>query len=201
MEVATRALEPHRREWAAAMRIEFAAAVEEGTELAFALGCLWVGWRETWTHRPGRFVMAAYALAAGVLVPVAAMMLWSAAHGSPFLTPDGVGWTGPRLDAGNAGGAVSLATVTAGLGLGHLWAAWKLVEGDWAGLGVAGRLGAAAAVTGVAFAGVLFLSGAPALPQAAAMAGEMAALSCLARWRGELEQDGSERGEPGEATA
>ena len=55
------------------MQGEFDAAIADGRPLTFAVGCLIAAWREMPTQAQGRFVLANYALALGLLVPTAGL--------------------------------------------------------------------------------------------------------------------------------
>ena len=73
MSLARRCLGENRREWALAMQGEFDAAIADDRPLAFAVGCLIAAWREMPAQGQGRFVLANYALALGLLVPTAGL--------------------------------------------------------------------------------------------------------------------------------
>ncbi|HEY6815485.1 MAG TPA: hypothetical protein VI168_08105, partial [Croceibacterium sp.] len=73
MALAVCCLGESRREWALAMRVEFDEARAEGRALAFATGCLATAWRAMPEHAEGRLVLARYALALGLLIPMAVL--------------------------------------------------------------------------------------------------------------------------------
>src|SRR3546814_7963130 len=76
-----------RREWSASMRAEFDAAAPEGRSLSFATGCLVAAWREMLTREEGRYTLTNYALALGVMIPMAALQIGCALFGLPYLYP------------------------------------------------------------------------------------------------------------------
>src|SRR3546814_3564115 len=73
-------MDESRREWSAAMRAEFDAAAPEGRSLSFATGCLVAAWREMLTREEGRYTLTNYALALGVMIPMAALQKIGRAH-------------------------------------------------------------------------------------------------------------------------
>jgi len=73
MALAVRCLRADCYEWGLAMEAEFEAAAEDGKPLLFATGCLIAGWREMVNHDEGRLVLAKYALALGLLLPIAGL--------------------------------------------------------------------------------------------------------------------------------
>lgn len=186
----------HRRDWAQAMEVEFNTAAEDGNSLRFAIGCLIAAWREMPTHAEGRFVLADHALAVGLIVPMAALLITGVLLGFPFLSPDHVGVHGllvgsggpePSLNEGNRAAVPSLATLVFLLGVGHLLMAWVMLDRDWARVIVMAKLNAATAATLVGFMAVLFLDDTRALVQAAALAVELTAIWGLARWHHHLQ--------------
>src|SRR4051794_30580509 len=94
MTVACRCLGKERRDWAEAMEVELDAAAEAGDGLSFAFGCLLAAWREMTACEEGRFALASHFLAAGVIVPIGALLLSSVLHGYAYLAPDGTGTAG-----------------------------------------------------------------------------------------------------------
>src|SRR3546814_8724268 len=75
MALAVCCMDESRREWSAAMRAEFDAAAPEGRSLSFATGCLVAAWREMLTREEGRYTLTNYALALGVMIPMAALQI------------------------------------------------------------------------------------------------------------------------------
>lgn len=202
MTLATRCFGDRRREWALAMEAEFGAATDDGKPLAFAMGCLAAAWREMPTHAEGRFTLANHAVAIGLIVPMAALLITGVLLGFPYLSPDHVGVHGllagsggpePSFNEGNRAAVPSLAALVVLLGVGHLLIAWTMLERDWARVIVMGELNAAVAATLVTFTAVLFLDDTRALLQAAALAVELTAVSVLARWHGRLPPCASSR--------
>lgn len=175
MTLATRCFGDRRREWALAMAAEFEAAAEDGKPLSFAIGCLAAAWREMPTHAEGRFALASHALAVGLFVPMAALLITGVLLGFPYLSPDQVGVHGllaasggpePSFNEGNRAAVPSLAALVFLLGVGHLLIAWAMLDRDWARVMVMGKLNAAVAATLVGFMAVLFLDDTRALVQA-----------------------------------
>ncbi|MGK6320719.1 hypothetical protein [Sphingomonas sp. DT-204] len=195
MALAVCCLGESRREWSAAMRVEFETAIAEGKPLRFATGCLAAAWRELLTQEEGRFVLTNYALALGLMIPMAALQIGSALFGLPYLYPGRHGLSGALLEGGAyevllrgvyQAAIPSLALLQLLIALGHLRIAWMMLERDWAGVTRLGMRTVASAVTLVLFMGVLFLDGSQALLQGAVLVVELAAVSMIARWQAQL---------------
>ena len=189
MRLAAASLGRHRREWAHAMQAEYEAAVEDGRPLAFAAGCLVGALREMPAHDGGRFVLANYILAIGLILPVTIIMLsglaaefgqFGARQGQSFGTGGG-----PLLTEGNRSALPSLAFLVFLLGAAHLRIAWSLLECDWPRVAETGRMIAALTLTLALFSGVVFVSEA-GLVHAAVAAIELAGVVVLARWHAQL---------------
>jgi hypothetical protein len=194
MLLAIRCLGEGRREWALAMQGEFGAAIDAGKPLAFATGCLIASWREMPKHEQGRFVLANYSLALGLIIPMAALQ-FACAAGLPFLfsTSDGP-YAVPALDGGQEL-YLSDAYLAAQPGLLGLWLllcllhlrlAWVLLECDWSRVIRAGSLSAALTATLVLANGVMLLVDDRAVLQAAALSIELLAIVVSARWHARL---------------
>lgn len=190
MVVAALCLGERRRDWALAMQGEFQSAIEDGHALRFATGCLIAAWRQMPAQEQGRFVIANYALALGMFVPMAVLQLEFVA-GLPFLslgpsglyamlTPDSV--QGPFLIHAYSSAIPVLVALWTLLGIGHLRLAWLLLERDWSRVARIGALTVAASATLVVFTVVLFLDDAGVHLQAALLAAELTAVYGLARW-------------------
>lgn len=182
-----------RRDWAEAMRAEYFEATDAGEALAFAAGCLSSAARTMLAEAEGRFAVATHVLAVGVLVPMAGLLLVSAALGFPYLAFEAVGagelgsgWPHVAVNAGNRNGVPLLALLTGVIGIGHVAVAWALLERDWERVARFGRIGAAMLVTMVAFSGVLFLYDPCALPQLAVVSVELALLWMAVHWHDDL---------------
>ena len=195
MAVATCLMSEHRRAWTAAMRAEFAVAAEEGAALPFAFGCLATAARELLTREEGRFTLTSYALALGLMLPMAAVQIGCAVFGLPYLYPDRAGLTGALLQGREHEALVrgiyqaavpSLAMLLVLLGLGHVRIAWAMLDRDWASVRRLGAFALAAAATLIGFMGVLFLDGRQALTQAGVLAIELAVVTLVARWHAQL---------------
>lgn len=184
-----------RGEWAAAMRAEFETAVEEGTPLWFATGCLIAAWRELVTRDEGRFALTSYALALGLMLPMAALQIGCALLGLPYLFPDQQGLSGAMLEGGAHENLLrgvyqaaipSLALLQLLIGVGHLRIAWAMLERDWDAVTRLATLTLAASATLVLFMTVLFLNGIQALLQGGVLAIELATLVMVAQWHAQL---------------
>lgn len=194
MAIAVRSFSESRHDWAMAMEVEFEVAVEAGEGLAFAVGCLMGAWREMPAYEEGRFTLASYLFSLGVIVPMAALLLLSVAHGFAYLAPDGTGTAGLLGSQGpvfpvtyaNQTGLPLMAVLTLGLGFGHFAMAWAILDRNWARVAVMGRVGAAVMATMIIFTGILFLYDTCAFPQAGAIAIELLAIWILMRWHDEL---------------
>ena len=171
-----------------AMEAEFEVAVEDRRPFLFALGCLFAAWREIGKHSEGRLIVATYALALGVLIPMAALQFQqavgflSSAEGPPFGDPSAS--DGPNLYliwSQNSAIPVLLITWLL-LGMAHLCLAWMLVEGDWPRIVKCGTLIAAAMITLSLFMGVLMLDLSSLRAQVAELAIEFVAVVSMSRW-------------------
>ncbi|MFD1034332.1 hypothetical protein ACFQ15_06675 [Sphingomonas hankookensis] len=190
--LATRWLGPARCDWAQAMRAEFAEATDAGEGLGFAAGCLWSAARTMVAEADGRFALAIHVLAVGVLVPMAGLLLMSAALGFPYLAFEAVGaqvlgsgWP-HAVNVGNRSGVPLLALLTGVVGIGHVAVAWALLERDWDRVAMLARIGAAMLATMVAFSAILFLYDPCALPQLGIVGGELVLLWLAVRWHDDL---------------
>lgn len=186
--LASRSLGSDRRTWAMAMEAEFEAAVEDRRPFLFALGCLFAAWREIGKHSEGRLILANYALALGVLIPMAALQFQQAigflslAEGPPFGIPSA--GDGPNLYliwSQNSAIPVLLITWLL-LGMAHLCLAWMLVEGDWPRIVKCGTLIGAATITLSLFMGVLMLDLSSLRAQVAELAIEFVAVVSISQW-------------------
>ncbi len=195
--LASRSLGSDRRTWAMAMEAEFEAAVEDRRSFLFALGCLFAAWREIGKHSEGRLIVATYALALGVLIPMAAMQFQqavgflSSADGPPFGNPSAS--DGPNLYliwSQNSAIPVLLVTWLL-LGMAHLFLAWMLVEGDWPRIVKCGTLIGAAMITLSLFMGVLMLDLSSLRAQVAELAIEFVAVVSISRWHARVLADAS----------
>jgi hypothetical protein len=195
MALAVASLSESRREWSLAMQAEFETAVTEGKPLLFAMGCLTAAWREMVTREEGRFLLTNYALALGLMIPMAALQIGCAVFGLPYLFPGQAGLGGALLQGGAQevllrgvyqAAVPSLSLLLLLLGLGHLRIAWAMLDRDWPRVQRTGMLASAAAATLIIFMGTLFLDGRQAMLQAAVLAIELATLSVVVRWHAEL---------------
>src|SRR5690606_20902064 len=139
MVLAVNLLGESRSDWGQAIQVEFEVARAEGEGLAFASGCVLAAWGEMLKHPEGRHVLADYAFALGLLIPMAAFQFASAfglastiegplseaiflpkAASNPFVSY-------PQVSA-----LTCLLVLWLLLGLSHVRLAWVLVERDWA---------------------------------------------------------------------
>lgn len=195
MGLATCVLTDSRREWAAAMRSEFEVAVEDGTPLSFAFGCLATALRELLSREEGRFAVTSYALALGLMLPMAALQIGCAVFGLPYLYPGRTGLSGALLQGSEhellirgvyQAAIPSIALLLLLLGLGHVRIAWAMLDHDWARVRRLGALTLAASTTLLAFMAVLFLDGTQALTQTAILSIELATLAMITKWHAQL---------------
>lgn len=194
MTVAAASLGENRREWALAMQAELDAAIEDGRPLAFAMGCLIAAWREMPRQAQGRFTLANYALALGVLIPTAVLQLACVA-GFPYLFLgrggiDGMVAAGASQDPYLADSHLAAVPVLVALwlllGIGHLRLAWLLLGQYWSRVAKVGALMAAVSATLVIFAKVLFIDDAGVALQALLLALQLSAIYASARWHARL---------------
>lgn len=193
MTVAAHSLGENRREWALAMQAEFETAMDDRRPLAFATGCLIAAWRQMPAPGEERFLFANYALALGVLIPMAGLQFACAAGSSLFLGQAGLyavlapgGAQDPYLAEAHRSAIPTLLGLWLLLGVGHLRLAWLLLERDWARVINIGALIVAASATLVIFTGVLFLDDPGAGLQAALLVVELTAIYASARWHSRL---------------
>ena len=196
MALAVCCLDEGRREWARAMRMEFETAVEDGKPLRFAIGCLTAAARELVTREEGRFVLTSYALALGLMLPMAALQIGCAVLGLPYLYAGHGGLSG-SLAAGGApevlmrgvyqAAVPSLSVLLLLVGIGQLRIAWAMLERDWSRVISMGALTLAATATLVIFMTALFLDATQPMLQAAVLAIELAAVSVVTRWHAQLQ--------------
>jgi hypothetical protein len=195
MALALCCLDESRREWSAAMSVEFEAALADGKPLPFAAGCLTAAWRELLTREKGRFFLTNYALVLGVMIPMAALQIGCALFGLPYLYPGQHGLSGALLE-GSAHEALlrsvyqaaipSITLLQLLIGLGHLRIAWVMLNRDWTGASRSGMRTLAAAATLILLMGVLFLDSTQALLQIAVLTIELATIAVVARWHAQL---------------
>lgn len=187
MTLTTVSLGERRRDWALAMESEFEVALEEGAPLAFATGCLAAALRELPRHAEGRLVIAKYALALGLLLPMAVLLfgegaallslLGGSAGGSPATGVDASSYAvWARLSA-----APVMLLLWLSLGIAHLGLAWTVVAQDWSGVVKVGAGVCATLLTLVVLMAILFLDLDSLAPQAAAIAVELGVIAIVAR--------------------
>lgn len=170
------------------MQAEFEAAAEDGRPLEFAIGCLTTALREMIRQSEGRSVLATYALAIGLLLPMAALQFRQAISFSVLLgggladgaLPPGVEYNPYLVWSQNSASPVLLLLWLL-LVLAHLCLAWVLVESDWQGVVRFSALIGATTITLLLFTGVLMLDLSPLIAQLTYLGIEFAAISVTAR--------------------
>lgn len=186
-------MDESRQEWSAAMQAEFGTAVREGTSLSFAMGCVVAAWREMLTRSEGHFTLTSYALALGLMIPMAALQIGCAILGLPYLYPGRGGLSGALL----LGDEVHLRSVYQAavpavalllllLGLGHIRIAWAMLERDWVRVTRMAMLMLAAAATLIIFMSALLLDCSQAFLQSGVFVVELASVWMVARWHAQL---------------
>lgn len=190
MALAIRCL-PHDSEWGRAMQAEFDTAWLEGRPLSFAVGCLWVGWQRLPFHNQGRVTLASYALALGLLVPIATFHLGCAISAGSFLLTGNDPYYSQLIARGDAGHALADAYQTATpalmgllllLGTVHLSLAWSVLDGRWRRVSLLWLAGATIAAAIVCVIAVTAPSVFGCAIQMAALAIELVAVPPLAAW-------------------
>lgn len=180
-----------KRDWAMAMEAELEAAIAEGAPVRFAFGCAVAAGRSLFAAEEGHFVLTSYAVALGVLLPMAALQIGCALFGLPYLYPGQHGLVGALIDGGLQESQLrgvyqaaipALTLLQLLIGLGHLRIAWVVLERDWAAALRWGSLSLAASATLVMFMSVLFIDGRQALLQGVVLAIELATIASVARW-------------------
>lgn len=198
MTMAACCLGEHRRDWALAMEAEFAAAVEEGEPLVFAIGCLVAAARDMPMHREGRFALAIHLFVLGVMLPIAALLVAGALLGFPYMAVGHAGalsilWdTGKPallLNDGSRAAAPALTLSVLLLAAVHLVVAWLLLERDWVRAAALARFSAATTATLILFTAVLLLDQTRMLLPVASLAIQSGAVLALARWHEHLSAD------------
>ncbi|KQM96582.1 hypothetical protein [Sphingomonas sp. Leaf25] len=195
--LAVRSLGTRHAAWGAAMLAEQPAAAADGRSLRFALGCLIGAWRMLPRHGEGRRLLAGYALALGLLLPVAAMLVVATLFGFPFVTAsDGLGGflTGSGthvslLNAGTRSTGPVLAVLLLALAGCHLPLAWWVLDRNWARVATAMRFGAATITTLALLTACAMLDVTTLLPPVAAVVAELAAVSTFAWWHDAAQED------------
>ncbi|WP_404334124.1 hypothetical protein AB2M62_12390 [Sphingomonas sp. MMS12-HWE2-04] len=194
MTLACRCLGETRSDWARAMQAEFEVAAEDGRPLRFAAGCLMGALRQMPAQDEGRFILTTYALALGIMIPMAAIQVGCAVFDLPYLFAGHQGLRGTFMVPGQEaliGGAVraavpSLTALQLLSGAGQLRIAWLMLERDWPRVASAGMAILAALATLILFMGALFLDARQAMILAAVLMIELAILTGLSRWNADL---------------
>lgn len=188
MRLARHCLGPSRCDWGAAMEAEFDEAVRHGKPLAFATGCLFAAWREMGMREEGRGVLAHYAIAVGMLLPMAALQLGNAVGlAAPYddrpaiaALADTFGGN-PYLISVEANTASVVVLLWLVLAAAHVGLAWTLVGEDWSRIVKAGAVIGATTMTLAVFAGVTMLDMSALAPEVAGLMVECVAIGLVAR--------------------
>jgi hypothetical protein len=193
MSLAVRCMGENRREWALAMQAEFEVATAQGEPFAFAAGCLIAAWCEMPKHAEGRLVLANYALALGLLIPMAVFQFASAIGFSSILIGGGTDATllagaspNPYAAYMQLNAAPCLLVLWLLLSIGHLRLAWALVDRDWSRVLKVSALIGATMVTLLIVMGVLLLDVTFLISQVPALAIELAGLLAAHRWHARI---------------
>lgn len=190
----------HRRDWALAMEAELEAAIDDGRPVAFAFGCLTSAIRDMPMHAEGRFQLANHAIAIGMIVPIAALLVSATLLGLPLSVAGHVGIFGWVATEGGwaslviiskQGAVPALALLAAILIVGHLLTPWYMLERDWTRVAMLARMNAAATATLMVFAGILFLGETCTLLPVVALALEAPPIMLLSRWHARLSSTAS----------
>ena len=164
MALAIVGLGDRNREWGLAMQGEFEASIDDGRPLFFAFGCLLGAWRMRLSDPDGRFALASYALAVGLILPLASVLAVGAIVGFPYLdfAQDNVvgilalgGAPTTLLDDGNRAAASSLSMVVFLLAGTSVLIAWAILDRNWVRVAAVEQFAAAAALTLIMFVGLL----------------------------------------------
>jgi hypothetical protein len=197
LELAARTLGTRNVVWAQAMRGELDAAIEDGRALRFACGCLLAAWRELPRTSDGRLMFASYALAVGLILPLAGLWLSLGVLGFPYLAFGDVGFWGfiagrseqiPVLLVGEWALAPALTLVILLQSAGQLLLAWFLLELNWARVSAVGTFNAATLTTLFIVTGMIAVAGTGLLFGIAALITETLAVLALAWWHDHLPQ-------------
>ncbi len=183
-----------RREWAAAMTAEHEIAASDGQGLSFAAGCLFAAGRALVASAHGRFLLTSYAVALGVMLPVAALQIACAVFGLSYLYPGHHGLSGALIEGMStvwmrgfyqSAGPV-LALLQLAIGIAHLKLAWGLLERDWAAAIRWAVRTLAISTTLVLFMGALFIDVRQASIMGVVVLFEFAMLLIVSSWHADL---------------
>ena len=164
MILAIAGLGDRNRDWGLAMQGEFEASIDDGRPLLFAFGCLLGAWRMRLADPDGRFALASFALAVGLILPLASVLAVGAIVGFPYLdfaqdnvvgilAVDGAPTT--LLDDGNRAAASSLSMVVFLLAGTSVLIAWAILDRNWVRVAAVERLTVAATLTLLVFVALL----------------------------------------------
>jgi hypothetical protein len=164
MALAIAGLGDRNREWGFAMQGEFEVSIDDGRPLVFAFGCLLGAWRMRLADPDGRFALASFALAVGLILPLASVLAVGAIVGFPYLdfaqdnvvgilAVDGAPTT--LLNDGNRAAASSLSMVVFLLAGTSVLIAWAILDRNWIRVAAVERLTVAATLTLLVFVGLL----------------------------------------------
>jgi len=189
--LSARSLGGRRETWGQAMQSELEAAIDDGRPLAFAVGCLLASWRELPAYPEGRLTLTIQLLATGLIVPIAALLLWCGLLGYPYLAFGDIGLWGflagnseqiLLLNDGDRAVAPALTLLILVQAASQLLLAWFVLERDWQRVSAIGCLNAAALTTFIIVTTLLDLAGSITLLQVAGLMAEILALLAVAKW-------------------
>jgi hypothetical protein len=198
VELAGRTLGARNAVWAQAMRAELDAAIEDGRALRFASGCLLAACRELPRFSDGRLLFVSYALAVGLIVPLAGLWLSLGVLGFPYLAFGNAGFWGfiagrseqiPVLLVGEWALAPALTIAILLQSAGQLLLAWFLLERNWTRVSAVARFNAATLTSLVVVTSVIAVTGTGIFLGIAALITETLAVLALAWWHDHLQQD------------
>jgi hypothetical protein len=194
MTLAVRGLGAHRREWAAAMQVEFEVASRDGSALPFAFGCFLAACRQLPDHEEGRFTIACHLLVLIVIVPASALLTSTILAGFPeaYLGSGGVAGLlqtseeSDFLNEGNRFAVPALALLVLVIAALKLRIAWLALDRDWTRLAGVAALSLAGTVTLVLVSTLVFFDVVAALAQVGLLTIELTGVLGLARWHSRL---------------
>lgn len=185
-----------RRDWAAAMTAEFEVAAVDGRAMSFAAGCLFAAARQLVVSAHGRFVMTSYAVALGIMLPVAALQIACAVFGLTYLYPGNHGLSGAMIEGMSTvwmrgfyqSAGPMLALLQLAIGIAHLRVAWLLLEREWAAATRWAVRTLAVSTTLILFMGALFIDVRQAAIMGVVVAFEFAILLILSSRHADLDR-------------
>lgn len=198
MRIAIRCLGDRRGEWGRAMGGEFEMSIADGKPLTFAIGCLLGAWRARLTDGEGRFAMVSYALAVGVILPLAAVLAVGAIDGFPYLDfaqndVFGIlsvhGAASTLLNDGNRAAAPALSLAVFLLAGTSVLIAWAMLDRNWDRVAAIERFMAATTLTLMMFVGLLGFDQTRMILPILLFVAQHVAILMLMQWHWRLDRD------------